>query len=602
MKKHFLRRTFIFTLAIVMLLSTGSMAFAAIEYSEQVPETAGYDFDLPLMPEFSMTVDTAELVLEEAAINSRAMTANRTSISDIEGGTEIAANVREAGSELFGEFSTGAIVPLSGDFYQSFTSFITQPQGWAYLIFDVFPGEVLHVRLDTPNAANIDYDLFLYRMVGDFFQAVDSSMLWTRINGAYGTLSETVGWVNTTGTIQSMAIIVESAVGFSTTLPFILHVAANTGFEQFEADALTRPRILPLGENVTRTGIMDTRADSDWFRIVVPANRNFDSINVALDAASVSTGHVVELYRIVNNGAQRVPIVDGEAAVTTGNHYIRVHNNAALLTGVQYQLTVSTVLPPPPEPSITLSASRNSVESGVQFQLYGEVVVNGPSTIDLIMVPQSTGAELPLLLNEAVFSSGQISFGWIYFPPNFLEDTFTFIVRLRDNSGALVATASTTVQHIAPRPPAPTVARVAELSFTPSDAGVVYSNVSNVGRFRIRGSSTVRVNGRAFDANNNAIADANLRLTFVNDGWTNNPTMRNSYRYVTTDASGRFSTYISVNPPAGVRTYVFGAARPTLHTFDTGSFEVADVNNNYRAVTVPATHRLIFIFANSRPL
>jgi len=615
MRKQMFRKTTALSLIVAILLSLITMTALAydadeyfVELQEQTSENpiiAVYENSPTSVPDLSMAVDDSEFEAEILDESNLASTSRRANVSDLEGGTELNVDARET-SDLHSAFSASDIVPAFGDFYASVNGFLTQTGAWSYLIFDVFPGEILHLQLDTPHSASIDYDLFLYRMVGNFMMSVASSELRTFINADGSTLSETIGFVNFTPSIQTLVIVVESIVGSSATMPFTLHVAANMGFELFEVDSIAQPRIFDLGNDVVREGVIDTRADNDWFRVVVSENRDFDTINIALDTASVNSGHVAELYRVINGRAQRVPITDGVAPVVTGNHYIRIHNRNMPLTGVAYQLTITTnqQIVEPFEPSISLDTTLTVVETGEGFEVFGYADIEATSLIAISLYHNGNYFALnPSIIT--IYTSGRFSFGWFNFGEGASLGVYTFTVALINSEWVEVATASTQLEVIAPTPPPPppppppvVVARVDGLSFTPSDPSVRYSGVPfPQTRIRIRQQDPIRVRGRALDASGVPVANVELQLTFVNEGWhTSNPAMRYTNRVVETNATGHFDVVINLRSSAGALTYHLGHS---IHTFDTGQFRITNVESG-SSVTVPTSHQNIFILANSR--
>ncbi|MCL2250074.1 MAG: hypothetical protein FWC13_12500 [Oscillospiraceae bacterium] len=355
MKKQFIKRTTVLILTLVMLLSVfPATAFAydaelgtfAVEYEVELQEQPRED--LELKPIEALPLEVAEVSSE------------RRNVRSLEGGLDLNADNDISRDILVDAFSENQAQPLSNYFFFSVNNFITQPQGWAYLIVDLWPGELLQVQVDMPNSGNIDYDVYLDLFTGTGWVEVDSSELWTFINGAHGTLSESVGWVNNTNSIQTLAIIVESVIGFSNTLPFTMHVAATTNFSDYEVDSIFSPRNFTLNSNEPLAGRLDTRADSDWFSFTVPAVRDFDTVNISLDSNSRAAGHVVELYTLQNNFmARKIPISDtGYANVTTGTFFVRVDTNMRPTTGMNYSVVVTPAqeqVPPPVVNSVTIA-------------------------------------------------------------------------------------------------------------------------------------------------------------------------------------------------------------------------------------------------------
>lgn len=258
--------------------------------------------------------------------------------------------------------------PRIGDWFQSFSGHLSF-QGQQVIVrpITVFNGEVLHAELQAPNVSTIDYGLILVEVFPDNTihpVPLDFSLYPTLINGAHGTLRESVGIVNNSGRTRQFGIIIEAVRGFSATLPFTLHVGINMNSDPFEADQNTRlaiPLNLRMGViNQISSRSLITRADNDWYRIVIPSQTpSIVALTLNLDPRSVSAGHTVELYTLSNtNQARRINIdSSGRAVVSSGVHYIRVSANQRPIFGQSYVLSMTPVLDAPASIEITSLAS-----------------------------------------------------------------------------------------------------------------------------------------------------------------------------------------------------------------------------------------------------
>jgi|GEM_PF-3651674 len=301
------------------------------------------------------------------------------------------------------------------------TGFLTfQGQSRLYGIIDLFPGEVLHVQADMPNSAAIDYDLMLIRTdwFGNLLEVVDASFYTTYINGANGTLSEAVGFRNTTNSVLFFAVAVESFRGSSATMPYTIHIGINNVNDSFEADENVRSFRIPAanlpasGNLVVSNRAIDTLADNDWLRLQVPASNSFDRVAISLDQTSVIAGYTVEVYtRLAGDAMRRINPVNGnEFVLPSGTVYVRVSSVGALfVTGVNYALSFEgigqTQAPTPDNPWETRRGTISSAAFVYEFTLtidYSEnpnpaialIRSSGRSNAIMTIVDDQTGATI----------------------------------------------------------------------------------------------------------------------------------------------------------------------------------------------------------------
>ena len=221
------------------------------------------------------------------------------------------------------ELSMNQMRPRTGDFFATVPGFITQVGGMAQLPISLFPGEIMHVQMDVPNSASIDYDLYLFEWSNILgWVLIRASELTTFINGASGSLPEHVGVVNNNGRITDYMIVVMSFRGASSTMPFVLNIGINNTFDNHEIDSIFTPLRHTLNSSAVLNGrSLNTRADNDWLAITIPATRSYTHVN--FDLRNTAPGHTLEVYTFQNGQARRVNLdANNSMAASTGTFYI----------------------------------------------------------------------------------------------------------------------------------------------------------------------------------------------------------------------------------------------------------------------------------------
>jgi len=238
------------------------------------------------------------------------------------------------------------IRPRSGDFFQSISGTVAQQGGSAWLRFELFPNELMHIQLEM--LGNSDFDMFLYRETNTGLQPVGSSALRTIFNANHAPLPEMIGIINDNA-FRSYIIFVDSIVGHGPGHPFTLNIGVNTVFDGFEVDGISNPvsgiRVGDIGTLSVRS--LNTRADNDWF--VVPVSQaqvsTYRVMEFRLDNASAARGYTVSAYMIQNNQARRLNMgANGSVELEAGNMLVRVAANGQPITGANYTLTINTPL------------------------------------------------------------------------------------------------------------------------------------------------------------------------------------------------------------------------------------------------------------------
>jgi len=205
---------------------------------------------------------------------------------------------------------------------------ILETQGSAqYAIFALSQNQVAQLTLHSPDNANLDYDLMLYKINSEGYTEgpIESSSLSTYINTNGHTLDESITYIRTEAGTQQYAIFVYARVGGSTnetfTLTISLDLAAN--LDQYEPnDSPYSPTSFTMNTAGIFSGVnLNVINDQDWF--LWRNEDGFDKLSI-----SATEGHQVEVYH-VQNGSQMVlnpyTLQDGVRVFdAAGLNYIRI--------------------------------------------------------------------------------------------------------------------------------------------------------------------------------------------------------------------------------------------------------------------------------------
>lgn len=230
-------------------------------------------------------------------------------------------------------------------------------EGEAVHLYPIYvkPGDVLQVQLDPPLSPQLNYDLYLYEFdmtTGNLNTTpIDYSIYGTYMNNyANGTrtLSENVGTKNTTSGDKAYLVEVHAKQGGSINDPFNVTLAISSEYDAYETD---ENAFHAYGFTVNTSGSsLNTRSisspiDNDWFAITVPENRNYDALNLTLDAASTSKGYKVEVYGAYEGNQMKLlsSPTDQNVRIGTGSFYVCVYTTGQY-DNSNYLLTVRPVL------------------------------------------------------------------------------------------------------------------------------------------------------------------------------------------------------------------------------------------------------------------
>lgn len=211
-----------------------------------------------------------------------------------------------------------------------YTDYLTEEGMAKYVEFTLDANHSVQLTLNCPNNANIDYDLALYTVDNDEnITYVAGSSLTTYINGSYGTVAESCGYINSSSAQQTLAVFVSSTAGYSNTEPFSLvlcrDAAADLDVLEINDSAYT-PSSLPLGTaGWTLSSVnLNVPNDQDW---ILCDTTGFESLTT-----TIAQNYTVDVYSIGGNGNQLqlcTSTVAGNAEtfdVPEGYCYIRIGN------------------------------------------------------------------------------------------------------------------------------------------------------------------------------------------------------------------------------------------------------------------------------------
>ncbi|MCC3380158.1 Ig-like domain-containing protein [Paenibacillus farraposensis] len=238
----------------------------------------------------------------------------------------------------------------------TYSGTITQ-EGDTQFLYPIYlqPGELLQARLDGPFSAQLDYDLYLYEFdmtTGDINpNAIDASTYGTYFNKyeqGSASLPESVGTRNAAGFEKAYAIAVHSKKGSSITDPFYLTVDVSSQYDAYEPDESAFHAYnftFSTGGSSLNSRSINSGIDNDWYRITIPASRNYDGLNVKLDSTSESYGYKAEVYgALTGNQMVLLPQTNHNVSLNTGTYYVRVYTTNQYSPDHLYTLTLKPVL------------------------------------------------------------------------------------------------------------------------------------------------------------------------------------------------------------------------------------------------------------------
>ncbi|MBH5316263.1 hypothetical protein I6N90_00380 [Paenibacillus sp. GSMTC-2017] len=217
------------------------------------------------------------------------------------------------------------------------------------------PGQLLQARLTGPASAQLDYDLYLYEFnmsTGALNPTeLDYSIYGTYINNypqGAATLSENVGTRNAITTPKAYALRVYAKTGSSSTLPYYLTVDVTSSYDAYEPDENAFKAYtfaFATGGSTLNSRTIHSSIDNDWYKITVPATRNYDALNIKLDSTSVGYGYKAEVYGVdTGNKLVLLPHTNNNVALGTGIYYVKVSTTNQFSTSHLYSLTIQPVL------------------------------------------------------------------------------------------------------------------------------------------------------------------------------------------------------------------------------------------------------------------
>lgn len=237
--------------------------------------------------------------------------------------------------------------PRMGDWFFSHRGFITQPGGSFFLTgLHTFGFEEIHLELRTPADHFINYDLQLVEIFPNgHISVLDWSDFRTTINHQTGqAIPETIGFFNNSPQTRHFGAIVHSVEGFSATEAFTLNVGIAPSINRGTFHNPWQAMSLNLNHHAqwSLQNQFVTRAENHWYRLVLPANRNFDGAYISLDQNSRNAGHILEVFGLMS-GIYTVAGIDNRILSFTNlrTYYIRVGANGRV-TGQRYTLHINT--------------------------------------------------------------------------------------------------------------------------------------------------------------------------------------------------------------------------------------------------------------------
>jgi hypothetical protein len=208
------------------------------------------------------------------------------------------------------------------------TGYLSNAGDQTYWTVSINPGVQLHAYMQQPNAATIDYDLYL---LDENSAVVSQSENYTYLNNGV-TLPECVSVVNTSSVTKTYYVLVKAWTAGSISQPFKLAVVASNPYDSYEsaypAETADTSLQITLGTGGSTVSVrsISSRIDNDWYYIDVPSSRSYDKLSLTLDAISNSQSFAVEVYQNISPGYLKLISLDSQKtiAVSTGRYYVRV--------------------------------------------------------------------------------------------------------------------------------------------------------------------------------------------------------------------------------------------------------------------------------------
>ncbi|MFD0588809.1 hypothetical protein ACFQZE_12480 [Paenibacillus sp. GCM10027627] len=229
--------------------------------------------------------------------------------------------------------------------------------GTAQFVYPIYlqPGELLQAQLTGPASASLDYDLYLYEFnmsTGNLNPTeLDYSIYGTYYNSyptGSSTLTENVGTRNAITTPKAYALKIYAKTGSSSTLPYYLTVDVAASYDAFEPDENAFKAYtfaFAAGGSTLNTRSIHSGIDNDWYKITVPASRNYDKLTIQLDGTSTGYGYKAEVYGVqTGNKLVLLPHTNNNVALNTGTYYVKVSTTNQFSSSHLYSLTIRPVL------------------------------------------------------------------------------------------------------------------------------------------------------------------------------------------------------------------------------------------------------------------
>lgn len=188
----------------------------------------------------------------------------------------------------------------------------------------LYTGDYLQAKLVCPQDKDADFDLLL---CDEKMNIVKTSSYGTYMHNNK-TEDENLGYKSDKK--QQMYILVYcSSIGKNTGKYTLTYSMTKNGDENEINDNASEAKSFELGtETIVKNGTIDSPADVDWYKIVVPKNYSYDMVGLELSNTSKDNQLELQLYQnIANNGYAMYQVGRGnrgDIELPAGEYYLKV--------------------------------------------------------------------------------------------------------------------------------------------------------------------------------------------------------------------------------------------------------------------------------------
>lgn len=202
------------------------------------------------------------------------------------------------------------------------------------LALTINPGVYLQAQLTQPSYSNIDYNLYILDSEGYILTGSEYS---TRINGTFGTLPESVGYITSGTEAATYYLAVLSSNGGSANETFKLEYSVSNVYDRLEPSEnamFALPFTFGTSGSYIDITSLSSPIDNDWYILQIPEDRIYDELTMNITTGSTNVCCFEVYQNVSSSGYEMVRLASSTSqttvSVSTGNYYIRVCNSKTM--------------------------------------------------------------------------------------------------------------------------------------------------------------------------------------------------------------------------------------------------------------------------------